>query len=114
MAECLFCAIAAGNIPCREVYADDEILAFHDVNPQAPTHVLVIPRRHIGALTDLVAADADLVGRLLVRTARVAAELGLDPRGYRVAINCGRDGCQSVPHLHLHLLGGRPLGWPPG
>ena len=114
MSDCLFCKLVAGEIPCDQVHTDSEFLAFRDINPQAPVHVLVIPRRHIAALTDLADEDADLVGRLQVTAARIAAELGLAESGYRFVINCGTDGCQTVPHLHLHLLGGRPLSWPPG
>ncbi|HOX26552.1 MAG TPA: histidine triad nucleotide-binding protein [Candidatus Krumholzibacteria bacterium] len=114
MADCIFCRIAAGDIPCREVHADTDFVAFRDLNPQAPVHFLVIPRRHVAALTDLTGADADLVGRLQVTAAQVAAKLGLAETGYRFVINCGRDACQTVPHLHLHVLGGRALGWPPG
>ena len=103
MTDCLFCKIAAGEIPSQQVHADADFVAFRDVQPQAPVHVLVIPRRHIPSLNELTGADADLIGRLQVLAT-----------GYRCVINCGADGCQSVPHLHLHLLGGRPLGWPPG
>ncbi len=114
MTDCIFCKIVAGEIPCNEVYGDPEVLAFHDTNPQAPVHVLIIPRRHVAALSDLTPADVDLAGRLQVAAARVAVAMGLAETGYRVVVNCGRDACQFVPHLHLHLLGGRPLGWPPG
>jgi histidine triad (HIT) family protein len=114
MTDCIFCKIAAGEIPCQEVHADTEVLAFRDLHPQAPVHVLIIPRRHIAAMNDLTADDAPLAGKLQVAAARIAAALGLDATGYRVVVNCGRDGCQTVPHLHLHLLGGRPFAWPPG
>ncbi len=114
MSDCLFCKIAAEEIPSDQVHADEDFIAFHDIAPQAPVHVLVIPRRHIRSLDDLTVTDADLVGRLQVTAARVAAALGLDATGYRFVINCGEHGCQSVPHLHLHLLGGRQLAWPPG
>jgi histidine triad (HIT) family protein len=114
MAACLFCEIAAGRIPCREALADAEFLAFHDISPQAPTHVLLIPRRHIGSLADLAEADAGLMGRLALTAAKLARELGLEAGGYRWVINCGEGAGQTVPHLHLHLLGGRRLGWPPG
>ena len=114
MGQCLFCEIAAGNIPCTEVFSDDEILAFRDINPQGPVHILVIPRRHIPGMTDLAATDSPLLGRLLVATAQIAADEGLDPDGYRCVINSGVHGCQSVDHLHLHLIGGRQLDWPPG
>jgi histidine triad (HIT) family protein len=114
MTSCIFCKIAAGEIPSDQVYADQDFVAFRDLQPQAPVHVLVIPRRHVGALTEVTPGDADLLGRLQVTAAAVAAQLGLAATGYRFVVNCGRDGCQIVPHLHLHLLGGRPLGWPPG
>jgi histidine triad (HIT) family protein len=114
MASCLFCAIARGEVPCDQVYADEEFLAFRDIAPQAPTHVLVIPRRHIPSLTDLRESDVPLMGRLNLLAARLAGDLGLAEGGYRCVVNCGEDACQSVPHLHLHLLGGRRLGWPPG
>ena len=89
-------------------------MAFHDVNPQAPTHVLVIPRRHITSLTDLEPGDDDLVGAMVRKARDIAKELGLAERGFRLAFNCGDDAGYSVHHIHLHLLGGRPLGWPPG
>ncbi len=114
MSDCLFCEIAAGRIPCRQAYADDEFLAFHDINPQAPTHVLLIPRRHVASTAELMPADQAMLGRLLLTAARLAAQLGLMPAGYRWVINCGPGAGQTVPHVHLHLLGGRPLGWPPG
>jgi len=114
MTDCLFCRIAAGDIPSETVAETDEFLAFRDIDPQAPVHVLVIPRRHVAALTDLQDGDAGMMGRLAIMGSRVAREQGLDADGYRFVINCGDDGCQSVPHLHLHVLGGRKLGWPPG
>ena len=111
---CLFCEIAAGDRPARMVYADDQVLAFHDINPQAPTHVLVIPRRHVTSLLDLAPEDDAVVGAL-ARTARdIAREIGIADRGFRLVMNCGDDAGYSVYHIHLHLLGGRPLGWPPG
>jgi len=114
MADCVFCAIAAGRIPSRRVHEDEEFFAFHDIHPQAPTHVLVIPRRHIGSLAELTDADAPLMGRLAALAARIARELGLEAGGYRWVVNCGEGAGQTVPHLHLHLLGGRTFGWPPG
>ena len=114
MEQCLFCAIAAGEIPCEKIYNDEEILAFRDTSPQAPTHVLVIPKRHIASLADLTQDDAAIMGQLAVVSSHLAADLGLDASGYRWVVNCGPDACQTVPHIHLHLLGGRPLGWPPG
>jgi histidine triad (HIT) family protein len=111
---CLFCEIVAGRTPARKAYEDDEVLAFHDIKPQAPTHVLVIPKRHIESLLELTADDDAVIGRI-VRTARdLARQLGLADRGFRVVFNCGDDAGYSVYHVHLHLVGGRRLGWPPG
>lgn len=109
----IFKRIIDGEIPADVVYQDEHCLAFRDVAPQAPTHVLVIPKREIASLDDLAAADSELAGHLLVVARQVAEQLQLEG-GYRVVINCGRDGGQSVDHLHLHLLGGRPMKWPPG
>ena len=111
---CLFCEIAAGRAPARMVHADDRLVAFHDIRPQAPTHVLVIPRRHITSLQDLTPEDDDTVGALVRQARDIAREMGLDERGFRVVMNCGDDAGYSVYHIHLHLLGGRPLSWPPG
>ena len=109
----IFKKIIDKEIPAKIVYEDDRCLAFYDVAPQAPTHVLVIPKKEIASLDDLTAADEALVGHLYGVIRKVAAELGL-ANGYRVVVNCGRDGGQSVDHLHFHVLGGRPLKWPPG
>jgi histidine triad (HIT) family protein len=111
---CIFCRIARGEIRTRLIHESDAILAFHDVNPQAPTHVLVIPRNHVASLEALQAEDAELAGRLLLEVAEIARSLKLDKTGYRVVTNVGEDGGQSVAHLHLHLLGGRAMVWPPG
>jgi histidine triad (HIT) family protein len=111
---CIFCEIVAGRIPSRSVMSDDRLLAFHDVNPQAPTHVLVVPRRHITSLTDLEPGDDELVGAMVRQARDIARDLGLGERGFRLVLNCGDDAGYSVHHIHLHLLGGRPLGWPPG
>ncbi|MFM7034910.1 MAG: histidine triad nucleotide-binding protein [Planctomycetia bacterium] len=113
MAQTIFSRIIAGEIPARIVHDDDRCLAFHDVAPQAPTHVLVIPKRPIASLADTHDDDACLLGHLLVVASRVARQLGLAD-GYRLVVNCGRDGGQTVDHLHVHLLGGRAMGWPPG
>jgi histidine triad (HIT) family protein len=113
MPETIFSKIIARTIPARIEYEDDRCLAFHDVAPQAPVHVLVIPKRPIVSLADVGDEDAPLLGHLLAVAARVARQLGLS-QGYRLVINCGRDGGQTVDHLHVHLLGGRGLGWPPG
>lgn len=111
---CLFCEIASGKIPARIVRQDDEVVAFHDIDPKAPTHVLVVPKRHIASITDLAPGDDALIGRL-VRTARdIAADQGLAERGFRLVFNAGDDAGYSVHHIHLHLVGGRKLAWPPG
>ena len=114
MADCLFCNLASGSIPCRRAREDDEFLAFHDINPQAPTHVLIIPRRHVASLAQLTERDAPMMGRLVGFAATLARELGLEDGGYRWVINCGERAGQTVPHLHLHLLAGRDFRWPPG
>jgi histidine triad (HIT) family protein len=113
MADTIFGRIIRGELPARIIHDDDRCLAFHDVAPQAPVHVLVIPKRPIASLAEASDADADLLGHLIVVATRLAKSLGLAD-GYRLVVNCGRDGGQSVDHLHVHLLGGRPLGWPPG
>ena len=114
MENCLFCKIAAGIIPSNKAYEDDEVLAFHDIDPQAPVHVLVIPKRHIESADALTAEDAKTVMAMFAAAQKVAAELGIKESGYRLVTNIGRDGGQSVPHLHLHVLGGRALTWPAG
>ncbi len=114
MSDCIFCKIANGEIPSEFVYEDDEIVAFRDLNPQAPTHVLIIPRRHIETTNDLVEADDNMVGRM-IRAAKIIAEQeGFAESGYRTVFNCNADAGQAVFHIHLHLLGGRAMGWPPG
>jgi histidine triad (HIT) family protein len=112
---CLFCRIANNEIPCRKAYEDDEIVAFHDIHPQAPVHILIIPKAHFPAV-DQMAGQELLLGKLLLVASRLAHEAGLtsEDGGYRVIINKGRDAGQAVFHLHLHLLGGRSMGWPPG
>ena len=114
MGSCLFCDIAAGEIPCDQVYADDDFLAFRDIDPKAPTHVLVIPRRHVASVAALEAGDADLAGRLLLAGVKVAAAEAIADAGFRLVINTGDEGGQTVHHLHLHVLGGRAMRWPPG
>lgn len=108
MGNCLFCRIAAGEIPARVVYQDDAVFAFHDINPQAPVHVLIIPRLHIGGADEVTADNSAAVASVFAAIPRIAATLGLS-NGYRVITNCGEDGCQSVRHLHFHLLGGKKL-----
>jgi histidine triad (HIT) family protein len=111
---CLFCRIAAGELPAKLIYEDDALVAFHDITPQAPVHVLIVPRRHIATLNELTAEDDELVGKMLRRAAVIARDLGIAPRGYRTVFNCNREAGQTVFHLHLHVLGGRPMRWPPG
>lgn len=111
---CLFCRIVSGEIPASKVYEDDDVVAFGDINPQAPLHVLVVPRRHIATLNDVSESDQALVGQLVRRAAAIAAERGYAERGYRTVFNCNADAGQTVFHIHLHLLAGRMLGWPPG
>ena len=111
---CLFCRIAANEIPHRRVFEDDAVVAFEDINPQAPVHLLVIPRRHIATLNDLSPGDDALLGRMLRLAASLAKERGIAEPGYRVVTNCNAGAGQSVFHLHLHVLGGRPMTWPPG
>ena len=110
----LFEKIAAREIPARIVAETDEWLAFHDVNPQAPAHVLIVPKRVIPRLDQAAESDAALLGRMLLATPQIARSLGVAESGFRIVINNGRDAGESVPHLHIHLLGGRPLAWPPG
>ena len=114
MTDCLFCKIRDGEIPCDKIYEDDDILAFRDVNPQAPTHILVIPRKHIATTNDLVDEDANLAGRILLVAKQLAAEEGIEQDGYRLVFNCNKGAGQAVYHIHLHVLGGRPMTWPPG
>jgi histidine triad (HIT) family protein len=114
MSDCIFCKIIAGEIPCKKIYEDGEMLAFHDVNPQAPAHFLLIPKKHIRNLMELEADDVALAGRLLNKAQELAKELGCEAKGARFVINAKSDGGQTVDHLHLHVLGGRALGWPPG
>ena len=112
--DCLFCKIIAGQIPGALVYQDERLVAFKDINPQAPMHVLVVPRRHIASLNELNAGDDGLVGEMVRRAAALAAEHGHAERGYRTVFNCNADAGQTVFHIHLQVLGGRRLGWPPG
>ena len=111
--DCLFCKIVAGAIPTQPLHETADVLAFADIHPQAPVHVLVIPKRHIGSHAHALPEDAGLLGTLLAEAGEIARAQGLD-RGYRLVVNTGQDGGQTVDHLHVHLLGGRPMGWPPG
>ncbi len=113
MSDCLFCKIVDGEIPSNKVYEDDEILAFHDVAPQAPVHFLIVPKKHMDSLDDTAEEDAALLAHIMLKIKDIAKDLGLE-NGYRVVINTGEDGMQSVKHLHVHVLGKRRLLWPPG
>ncbi len=114
MSECLFCKIAAKTIPSKMVYEDDQAVAFEDIHPQAPVHLLVVPRKHIASLSHAEAGDTALLGHLLQVCATLAKQKGIAENGYRVVANTGRDGGQTVFHLHVHVLGGRHATWPPG
>jgi histidine triad (HIT) family protein len=114
MADCLFCKIVTRDVPASIVYEDDRVLAFNDINPQAPTHVLIVPKRHIASLNDLTPEDDQIVGELVRRAAAIADARGIAAGGYRVVFNTNRDAGQTVFHIHLHLLGGRAMHWPPG
>lgn len=114
MSDCLFCKIAGGHIPAKLIHEDDKCLGFLDINPQAPTHALFIPRKHVATSNDLTVEDEALVGHLVLSAAKVAREKNLADAGYRLVMNCNRDAGQTVFHLHLHLLAGRVMQWPPG
>ncbi len=111
---CIFCRIAAGEIPAKIVRQDDDTVAFRDLNPQAPMHVLIIPRRHVPSVNVLEGGDAELMGRLFLAAKEIARDEGVAASGYRMVINAGPNAGQSVDHIHLHVLGGRGLAWPPG
>jgi len=111
---CLFCKIIRREIASKKAYEDDAVYAFHDIAPQAPTHILLVPKEHIATLNDLDEAHEALVGKMLLAAGRLAAEAGISRSGYRCVFNCMSGAGQSVYHIHLHLLGGRPMGWPPG
>jgi histidine triad (HIT) family protein len=114
MGECLFCRIVSGEVPSDRVYEDDEILAFKDINPQAPIHVLLIPKKHMPTVLDMGEEDMRLVGRLFKVAGDIAREMGIAESGFRLVVNCNRDAGQAVFHFHVHLLGGRGFSWPPG
>ena len=111
---CLFCDIAAGNRPAKVVWQNESLVAFRDINPQAPVHILVIPRQHIDNLNDLTSNDSELMGQMILAAKEIAGQEGVAGDGYRLVLNCNRQAGQSVFHIHLHLLGGRWLHWPPG
>jgi len=114
MAKCIFCRMVDGEIKPDVVYEDEDVLAFRDTNPQSPTHVLLIPKQHIATTNDLDEGNAAIVGQLYLAARQVAANEGIAERGYRMVMNCNPEAGQSVYHIHLHLLGGRPMNWPPG
>ena len=114
MADCLFCKIVAKEIPASLVFEDDQLLAFNDINPQGPTHVLIVPKRHIATLNDLAKGDDELVGAMVRRAAAIARDRGIQAGGFRTVFNTNKDAGQTVFHIHLHLIGGRGLAWPPG
>lgn len=114
MTDCLFCKIAAGEIAAELVFKNDSVVAFRDINPQAPTHILVIPRKHIATINDIAPDDCSLVGELYLVAAELARKEGFADEGYRVVMNCNEGAGQTVFHIHLHLVGGRPFSWPPG
>ena len=114
MSDCLFCKIINGDIPAARIYEDDDVIGFNDINPQAPHHVLFIPKRHISTINDLVEEDASLMGKLFLAAKQHASELGVAEDGYRVVMNCNALSGQTVFHVHLHMLAGRAMHWPPG
>ena len=114
MADCIFCKIGKHEIQAMVVYEDSEILGFRDINPQAPVHILVIPKKHYHSINDFIESDGALLGHLFLAGKQIAKQEKIADRGYRLVMNCGKEGGQSVDHVHMHLLGGRPLTWPPG
>ncbi|MBT4836547.1 MAG: histidine triad nucleotide-binding protein [Methylococcales bacterium] len=114
MSNCLFCKIINGDIPADIVYQDDELLAFRDVSPQAPTHVLIIPKKHISTINDIEQNDAELIGKMMLTAKKIANDEGVSDEGYRVVMNCNALAGQTVFHIHLHLMAGRAMTWPPG
>lgn len=114
MTDCLFCKIVNHEIPARVVYEDDEMFAFEDINPQAPVHILIIPKEHYASLNDVPEEKKNLLGRLLLQAKQIARSKGLGEKGYRIVLNTGRDSGQEVFHIHFHVLGGRRMTWPPG
>ncbi|PMP65911.1 MAG: histidine triad nucleotide-binding protein [Thermodesulfobacterium geofontis] len=111
---CVFCRIVNKEIASNIVYEDDKVVAFHDINPQAPYHILVVPKKHIATLLELTEDDKDLIGHIYLVINKIAKDLGFDERGYRVVVNCKEEAGQTVFHLHFHILAGRTMGWPPG
>ncbi len=112
--DCLFCKIATGDIPAKITYEDELVICFDDINPQAPVHKLIIPRQHIATINDIREQDEPLVGHMIATAANIAKDLGIADKGYRTGFNCNTEGGQMIYHIHLHLLGGRQMAWPPG
>lgn len=112
MSDCLFCKIASGQIPARVVFQDDRVMAFEDINPQAPVHIIIMPKRHISTVMDIADSDIDIMGYTYIVASKIAADLSIN--GFRLVINCGKDAGQEILHIHIHMLGGREFGWPPG
>jgi histidine triad (HIT) family protein len=113
MSDCIFCKIVSGDIPAQKVFENEHVVGFKDLNPVAPLHVLVIPKKHISTINDIEQEDAELVGQMYLAAKQIAADNGLSERGYRTTMNCNADAGQTVFHIHLHLLGGQAMGWPP-
>jgi histidine triad (HIT) family protein len=114
MEDCIFCKIIKGEIPCDKVYEDEKVFSFRDINPEAPVHVLIIPKEHISSLNDLSEVNCQVISHIFLTAKKIAKELGISEDGYRVVSNCGEKGGQTVNHIHFHMLGGRNLKWPPG
>ncbi|MCI1944108.1 histidine triad nucleotide-binding protein [Clostridium luticellarii] len=114
MEECIFCKIVKGEIPSEKVYEDDMVLSFKDIEPAAPVHVLIIPKKHIESINDLTEEDSNIIAHIYLVAKQIAEKLDLVETGYRIVTNCGEEAGQTVPHIHFHLLGGRPFKWPPG
>ena len=112
--DCLFCRIVAGELPSAEVYSDNSVVAIRDISPQAPTHILLLSRKHVASVRDIGEADRDLVGKIVAVATELARRDAIADEGYRLVVNVGRNGGQTVDHLHVHILGGRPMAWPPG
>lgn len=112
--DCIFCKIAAGQIPSKKVYEDDLILAFHDIAPQAPLHILIIPKKHYSTILEIENDDKELIGHIFLVANKIAKDMGFHEKGFRIVVNCNSDGGQTVFHLHFHLLAGRMMHWPPG
>lgn len=111
---CIFCKIIKGEIPSKKIYEDNLVLAFHDIAPQAPFHILIVPKQHYSTLLEIEENDKELIGHIFIVANKIAKEMGFNEKGFRIVVNCNRDGGQTVFHLHFHLLAGRPMHWPPG